>query len=99
MRHRRKGIFEMKTCRELNHDLIQTLEEDHWTIGCKEQEVDIHRMKHLQDQYISIAARYAAEGFSQTCAWVMSLQALVDAGYRAGKRTERARHRAVNVLD
>lgn len=56
-------------------------------------------MKQLQDQYISIAARYAAEGFSQTCAWVMSLQALVDAGYRAGKRTERARHRMVNVID
>ncbi len=84
----------MQTPYELDTQKIESLYEEHKRVGQWEERIDLERTSALLGQYHRIADGYRTEGFPDSHACALALQALVDAGYRAGKRAERARRKA-----
>ncbi|WP_242325536.1 hypothetical protein [Faecalibaculum rodentium] len=79
------------TSTELTLEKIKGFEKDHWTIGIQEEYTDRKRMMATVNTFNRILEGYRT--WPEDFAIMATLQAMVDAGYRAGKRAERARRK------
>lgn len=83
----------METYFEFDMNKVKGLAEDYRTVGRKEEYANYERLGAIIEQYRQIYKEHRKR-VSIELAHYMAVQALLDAGYRAGKRAERARRKA-----
>ena len=81
------------TSAELTVEKIKGFEKDHWKIGRREEYYDPERLAVIKQTFNRIYSNCLQDGLPESFGLISALQAMVDAGYRAGKRAERARRK------
>lgn len=72
---------------------ICTVQKDHLEIGRREEYYDPERLAVIKQTFNRIYSNYLQDGLPESFGLISALQAMIDAGYRAGKRAERARRK------
>lgn len=84
------------TSAELTVEKIKAFEKDDWEIGRREEYYDPERMAVIKQTFSRIYSNCLQDGLPESFGLISALQAMIDAGYRAGKRAERAKKRKGN---
>ena len=86
-------IMQRGTSTELTIEKIKAFEKDHWEIGRREEYYDSERLAVIKQTFNRIYSNCLQDGLPESFGLISALQAMIDAGYRAGKRAERARRK------
>ena len=86
-------IMQRGTSTELTLEKIKAFEKDHLEIGRREEYYDPERLAVIKQTFNRIYSNCLQDGLPESFGLISALQAMIDAGYRAGKRAERARRK------